>query len=110
ERPEKIVEIEDYYTDGESVVIEREDIDRADTNLKPDQRFFVVRAMVAGSMEPRPLHKRMKKPDPGFLIDGDERWYRNANVSCTVKKLNTSASFTPRGGCHTCISGVHDAW
>ncbi|MFO0005323.1 MAG: hypothetical protein ACK559_29775, partial [bacterium] len=71
-----------------------------------------MRAMRAGSMEPRPLNKRMKKPDPdpGFLAVGDERWYRNANVSSTDKKMNTSASFTPRGGCHTCISGVHDAW
>ncbi len=81
--------------------LETEDIDPADPNLKPDHRFFVVRAMRAGSMEPRSLNRRLKKPDPdpGFLVEGDERWYRNANMSCTKKKLNTSASFNPRGGC-----------
>jgi len=112
ERVEKSEKREDDKKDGENEELEPEDIDPADPNLKPDHRFIVVRAMLAGSMDPRPLNKRMKKPDPdpGFLINGDERWYRNANVSCTVKKLNTSASFTPRGGCHTCISGVHDAW
>jgi hypothetical protein len=30
--------------------------------------------------------------------------------SITTKKLNTSASFTPLGRCHTCLSGEHDAW
>jgi hypothetical protein len=112
ERTEKNENSEDDKEDGKNDEIEPEDIDPVDPNLKPDHRFFVVRAMVAGNMEPRPLNKRMKKtdPDPGFLIEGDERWYRNANVSCTTKKLNTSASFTPRGGCHTCISGIHDAW
>jgi hypothetical protein len=112
ERTEKDDESEDDRKDAENEGLEPEDIDPADPNLKPDHSFFVVRAMLAGSMEPRPLNKRMKKPDPdpGFLIDGDERWYRNANVSSTDKKMNTSASFTPRGGCHTCISGVHDAW
>ncbi|MFN9942172.1 MAG: hypothetical protein ACK56I_22140, partial [bacterium] len=50
----------------------------------------------------------LKAMKGGF--EGDERWYRNANMSCTKKKLNTSASFNPRGGCHTCISGEHDAW
>ncbi len=91
---------------------ETEDIDPSDPNLKPDHRFFVVRAMRAGSMEPRSLNRRLKKPDPdpGFIVEGDKRWYRKANISCTKKKLNTSASFNPRGGCHTCISGEHDAW
>jgi hypothetical protein len=114
ERIEKNEENEDDKQDEENEELEPEDKDPVDPNLKPDHRFFVVRAMLAGSMEPQLLNKKMKVPDPDpdpyFLIDGDERWYRNANVSCTVKKLNTSASFTPRGGCHTCISGVHDAW
>jgi hypothetical protein len=104
---------EDDKQDAEDE-LETEDIDLSDPNLKPDHRFFVVRAMLAGSMEPRSLNRRLKKPDPdpGFLVEGNERWYRNANISCTTckKKLNTSASFNPRGGCHTCISVEHDAW
>jgi hypothetical protein len=87
-------------------------IDRINPNLRPDPRFFAVRSMRTGSTEPRLLNKRMKRPesDPGFLVDGDERWYRNANYSCTTKGLNSSASFKPNGRCHTCLSGEHDAW
>jgi hypothetical protein len=106
------VEGEGEGEEDDNQELETEDIDLSDPNLKPDHRFFVVRAMLEGSMEPRSLNRRLKKPDPdpGFLVEGDERWYRNANISCTKKKLNTSASFNPRGGCHTCISGEHDAW
>jgi hypothetical protein len=87
-------------------------IDSANPNLRPDPRFFAVRSMRAGSMEPRLLNKRMKRPEPdsGFLVQGDERLYRNANVSCTTKMMNSSASFKPNGRCHTCLSGEHDAW
>jgi hypothetical protein len=89
-----------------------EEIDPINRNLRPDHRFFAVRAMLAGSMEPRLLNRKLKKPapEPGFLVEGDERWYRNWNLSCTAKKLNTSASFTPLGRCHTCLSGEHNAW
>jgi len=98
--------------DGEEEGVDPEEIDSCNPNLRPDHRFFAVRSMLAGSMEPRPLNRKLKKPDPepGFLVDEDERWYRNANSSCTTKKLNTSASFTPLGRCHTCLSGEHDAW
>jgi hypothetical protein len=101
-------EEEDVEEDG----VDPEEIDTINPNLRPDHRFFAVRAMLAGSMEPRTLNRKLKKPDPEprFLVEEDERWYRNANSSCTTKKLNTSASFTPLGRCHTCLSGEHDAW
>jgi hypothetical protein len=87
-------------------------VDPVNPNLRPDPRFFVVRSMLSGSMEPRLLNRKMKLPeaDPGFLVEGDERMYRNANQSCTKKKINSSASFLPTGTCHTCLSGEHDAW
>jgi hypothetical protein len=88
ERTEKNDESEDDRKEEENEGLEPEDIDPVDPNLKPDHRFFVVRAMLAGSMEPRPLNKRMKKPDPdpGFLIVGDERWYRNANEAVQTRR------------------------
>jgi hypothetical protein len=87
-------------------------IDPINPNFRPDPRFFAVRLMLTGSMEPQLLNKRMKRPEPdtGFLVEGDERWYRNANSSCTSKMMNSSASFLPNGRCHTCLSGEHDAW
>ncbi len=98
--------------DGMDEGVDPEEIDTCNPNLRPDQCFFAVRSMLAGSMEPRSLNRKLKKPDPepGFLVEDEERWYRNANSSCTKKKLNTSASFTPLGRCHTCLSGEHDAW
>jgi hypothetical protein len=91
---------------------EAEIIDPVNPNLRLDQRFFAVRSMLSGSMEPRLLNCKMKRPEPGpgFLVEGDERWYRNANSSCTSKKINSSASFKPSGKCHTCLSGEHEAW
>jgi hypothetical protein len=114
EEPEEGNKGEELSNSGES----DEDSDRAEIidpinpNLRPDPRFFAVRSMLAGSMEPRLLNKRMKRPeqDTGFLVEGDERWYRNANSSCTSKMMNSSASFLPNGRCHTCLSGEHDAW
>jgi hypothetical protein len=98
--------------DNEEDSDDAEIIDRINPNLRPDPRFFSERSMRTGSTEPRLLNKRMKRPEsgPGFLVDGDERWYRNANSSCTTKGINSSASFKPNGRCHTCLSGEHDAW
>jgi hypothetical protein len=55
-------------------------VDPVNPNLRPDPRFFVVRSMLTGSMEPRLLNRKMKLPeaDPGFLVEGDERMYRKA--------------------------------
>jgi len=99
-------------SESENDAGEAEIVDPVNPNLRPDQRFFAVRSMLSGSMEPRPLNRRMKRsePGPGFLVEGDERWYRNANSSCTTRKRNSSASFKPSGRCHTCLSGEHDAW
>ncbi len=104
--------VEDQGSSEDSEDDTAEIIDPINLNLRPDPRFFAVRSMLAGSMEPRLLNKRMKRPelDSGFLVDGDERWYRNANTSCTSKMMNLSASFKPNGRCHTCLSGKHNAW
>jgi hypothetical protein len=58
--------------------------------------------MLTGSMQPRHLNRKMKQPEafPGFLVERDERWYRNANSSCTKEMINSSASFKPSGTCH----------
>ncbi len=104
--------VEDQGSSEDSEEESAEIIDPVNPNLRPDPRFFAVRSMLAGNMEPRLLNKRMKRPEPdsGFLVDGDERWYRNANISCTSKMMNLSASFKPNGRCHTCLSGEHNAW
>ncbi len=91
---------------------EPEILDPVNPKLRPDPRFFVVRSMLTGSMELRHLNRKMKQPEayPGFLVEGDERWYRNANSRCTKEKINSSASFKPSGTCHNCLSGKHDEW
>jgi hypothetical protein len=87
-------------------------LDPRDKNLRPDHRYFAVKALLPGSTKPTKLNPNIKDgpQDAGFLTDGDERWFRNANVSNIDKRLNSSASFTPDGTCHTCLSGKHAAW
>jgi len=87
-------------------------LDPLNPNLRPDSRYFTVRTMRKGCTEPKSLNRRLKNgdQDPGFNIPGDERWYRNDNISCMDRKLNISLSFKSTGTCHTCLAGDHDAW
>ncbi len=96
--------------DDELVVEEGES--ELDSSLKPDHRFFAVRAIVEGG-KARKLNRRMKTAaakDDGFLSKGDERFFRNANDSSIERRVNVSASFLAHGKCSTCLNGSHDAW
>jgi hypothetical protein len=55
---------------------EPEILDPVNPKLRPDPRFFLVRSMLTGSMEPRHLDRKIKQPEayPGFLVERDERW------------------------------------
>jgi hypothetical protein len=100
------------------VMVEEEDVreeeteDRLDNSLKPTHLYHAVRSLLAGAMEPRKLNKRMKVvyEESGFCQSGDERWYRNQNISSMERRVNVSASFTDSGWCHTCLTGRHEAW
>jgi hypothetical protein len=83
------------------------------SSLKPDHRFFAVRAVVEGGKQARKLNRRMKTAaakDDGFLSKGDERFFRNSNDSSIERRVNVSASFLAHGKCNTCLNGPHDAW
>jgi hypothetical protein len=69
--------------------------------------------MLAKGQQPRKLNPRMKTEenmDNGFVVEGDERWFRNYNYSSIERTVNVSCSFSYDGGCVTCLSGRHDAW
>ncbi len=105
ENPE-VVEEEDDQVFKEAVQ------DELDSRLRPDHRFFAVRALVEGGKAARKLNRRMKTPenkDDGFLLKGNERYYRNYNESSIERRVNVSASFMYNGTCNTCLSGPHDA-
>jgi hypothetical protein len=60
----------------DDLVFEEEVEDELDSRLKPDHRFFAVRALVEGGKKARKLNRRMKvaeSKDDGFLLKGDER-------------------------------------
>ncbi len=93
--------------------IEEERVDRTDPSLRPDHRYFAVRSMLEKGQQPRKLNPRMKTEennDNGFVVEGDERWFRNYNYSSIERTVNVSCSFSYDGGCVTCLSGRHDAW
>ncbi len=94
-------------------VFEKAVQDELDSRLRPDHRFFAVRALVEGGKAARKLNRRLKTQvcnDDGFLLKGDESYYRNSNESSIERRVNVSASFQYNGTCHTCLSGQHDAW
>jgi hypothetical protein len=68
---------------------------------------------VEGGKKARKLNRRMKateSKDDGFLLKGDERYFRNYNESSIERRVNVSVSFMYNGTCNTCLSGPHDAW
>ncbi len=94
-------------------LFEEEVKDELDSRLRPDHRFFAVRALVEGGKVARKLNRRMKNlesKDEGFLLKGDERFFRNSNESSIDRRVNVSVSFMNNGTCHTCLNGPHDAW
>ncbi len=97
----------------EDELVEEDVENELDNSLRPDHRFFAVRALVEGGKTARKLNRRMKLPerkDEGFLLRGDERFFRNANDSSIERRVNVSASFMAHGKCNTCLNGTHDAW
>jgi hypothetical protein len=69
--------------------------------------------LVEGGRCATKLNRRMKleaAEKDGFLVKGDERYFRNANESSIDRRVNVSSSFTLSGRCHTCLNGAHDAW
>jgi hypothetical protein len=49
--------------------------------------------------------------DPGFMVRGDERILRNANMCSMEEKRISLASFDPVSGrCYTCLNGDHRTW
>jgi hypothetical protein len=103
-----------WLSDGDfeedDLVLEDEGEDELDSKLKPDHRFFAVRALVEGGKTARKLNRRLKVQagkDDGFLVKGDERFFRNFNDSSIERRVNMSASFQYNG---TCLNGPHDAW
>jgi hypothetical protein len=104
---------------GDNDGVEEDDLlpelerDELDNSLRPDSRFFAVRALVEGGRCATKLNRRMKleaAEKDGFLVKGDERYFRNANESSIDRRVNVSSSFTLSGRCHTCLNGAHDAW
>ncbi len=99
--------------DEDDLVLEDEGEDELDSKLKPDHRFFAVRALLEGGKTARKLNHRLKvqpSKDDGFLVKGDERYFRNFNDSSIERRVNVSVSFQYNGTCHTCLNGPHDAW
>jgi hypothetical protein len=99
--------------DEDDLVLEGEGEDELDSKLKPDHKFFAVRTLVEGGKTARKLNRRLKVPagtDDGFLVKGDERYFRNFNESSIERRVNVSVSFQYNGTCHTCLNGPHDAW
>jgi hypothetical protein len=54
--------------------------------------------------------KATESNDDGFLLKGDERYFRNYNESSIERRVNVSVSFMYNGTCNTCLNGPHDAW
>jgi hypothetical protein len=95
------------------IEVEEERPDRTDPSLRPDHRYYAVRSLLDKGQHPRKLNPRMKTEEStnnGFVVEGDERWYRNYNYSSIERTVNVSCSFSYDGGCVTCLSGRHDAW
>jgi hypothetical protein len=111
-RDEEDAGLSDGYFDEDELVLEDDGEDELDSKLKPDHRFFAVRALVEGGKTARKLNRRLKVRagnDDGFLVKGDERFFRNFNDS-SIERRVMSASFQYNGTCHTCLNGPHDAW
>jgi hypothetical protein len=105
--------ISDGDFEEEDLVLEEDGEDELDSKLKPDHRFFAVRALVEGGKMARKLNRRLKVQagkDDGFLVKGDERYFRNFNDNSIDRRVNVSVSFQYNGTCHTCLNGPHDAW
>ncbi len=95
------------------IEVDEEKPDRTDPSLRPDHRYYANRSLLAKGQQPRKLNLRMKMEegtDNGFMVDGDERWFRNYNYSSIERTVNVSCSFSYNVGCVTCLSGRHDAW
>jgi hypothetical protein len=111
--PEEKGQPERHEESENDLEIEEERVDMTDPSLRPDHRYFAVRSMLEKGQQPRKLNPRMKteeNKDSGFVVEGDERWFRNYNYSSIERTVNVSCSFSYDGGCVTCLSGRHDAW
>jgi len=60
----------------DDLLLEEDGEEELDSRLKPDHRFFAVRALLEGGKTARKLNRRLKVQagkDDGFLVKGDER-------------------------------------
>ncbi len=92
---------------------EDDSTDMRDPSLRPDHRYYAVRSQLANSQFPQKLNPKMKtvqKKDDGFMIERDERWYRNYNYSSIERTVNVSCSFSYNRECITCLHNRHSAW
>ncbi len=67
----------------------------------PDNMYKAVRSVLSAGQEPMKLNPRMKLnkgQDPGFMVPGDERILRNANMCCMEEKRICSTSFDQVSG------------
>ena len=80
----------------------------------PDNMYKPVRSVLSAGQLPMKLNPRMKLnngQDPGFMVPGDERILRNANMCSLEEKRICSTSFDPVSArCFTCLNGDHRAW
>jgi hypothetical protein len=98
----------------EENVIAVEDEIVPETVRHPDNMYKAVRSVLSAGQDPLKLNPRMKLnrgEDPGFMVPGDERILRNANMCSLEEKRICSTSFDPVSGrCFTCLNGDHRAW
>jgi hypothetical protein len=99
---------------GEEQEIAVENVSVPVTVRHPDNMYKAVRSVLSGGQDPLKLNPRMKfnrGEDPGFMVPGDERILRNANMCSMEEKRICSTSFDPVSGrCYTCLNGDHRAW
>jgi hypothetical protein len=96
--PERKGESERKDESENELEIEEERVDRTDPSLMPDHRYYTVRSMLAKGQQPHKLNPRMKTEeytDNGFVVEGDERWFRNYNYS-SIERTVTCLLFLLR--------------
>jgi hypothetical protein len=86
--------------DEEDISVETES-EPAVTVKHPDNMYKAVRSVLPGGQDSMKLNPRMKfnrGEDPGFMVPGDERILRNANMCSMEEKRICSTSFDPVSG------------
>jgi hypothetical protein len=114
---------EEGIQDWEGLSKSERDLDFVNETMRTDQiqnvivmieMYKAVRSVLSAGQDPLKLNPRMKLnrgEDPGFMVPGDERILRNANMCSLEEKRICSTSFDPVSGrCFTCLNGDHRAW